>query len=241
MCGFGARPASKRYGSAKTSSSKLAEPYQTTTLSPSRIVSPRSSTSQVAVRRKCSTGQPQRRISSAPVFQASSGSRRIRSHSNGCSISASIPCAIACRVVSFPATTSRRNIVSNSRSVSRSPSISAWTSRDTRSSRGSSRRCAAIAWPYSKSSSAAGLRNGTSRYCSLSGESGSTSAKSGSVFAISRSPQSTSLPVSDSGTPSRRQSTRIGSSFAISSMKSNSPRASACSRISRESSRSASS
>ena len=56
---------------------------------------------------------------------------------------------------------------------------------------------------------------------------------------IIRSPQSMRLSVSDSGTPRRRASTRIGSSFAISSMKSNSPIGRARSRITRVSSRSA--
>ncbi len=62
-------------------------------------------------------------------------------------MNACMPWAIAWRVVSLPATTSSRNIASNSCSVSRSPSISAWTSFVTMSSDGCSRRFAASAWP----------------------------------------------------------------------------------------------
>ena len=53
---FGFRPTSNRSGSGKTSSSRFAEQYQIDTLSPSRMRSPRSSTSRIAVRRKCNTG-----------------------------------------------------------------------------------------------------------------------------------------------------------------------------------------
>ena len=64
------RSMSKRCGSSKTSSSRLAEMYQSTTLSPSWICLPPSSMSAVAVRRKYITGDAQRSISStAPVEQ----------------------------------------------------------------------------------------------------------------------------------------------------------------------------
>ena len=53
----GGRVTSKRCGSGKTSGSRLAAENQSTTLSPFRIVCPRSSTSRVAVRRKCQTGE----------------------------------------------------------------------------------------------------------------------------------------------------------------------------------------
>ena len=90
-----------------------------------------------------------------------------------------MPCAIAWRVVSFPATTRSRNMLSSSCSVRRSPSISACTSLLTRSSAAARRRSAASWCAYWKSSSAAGLRNGSIRYSSLSGLSWRTSASSG--------------------------------------------------------------
>src|SRR5439155_5860705 len=51
-CGFGSRATSNRRGSAKTSSSKLAERYQSATRSPVWMGTPRISVSRVAVRRK---------------------------------------------------------------------------------------------------------------------------------------------------------------------------------------------
>ncbi len=60
--------------------------------------------------------------------------------------------------------------MSNSRSVRRRPASSSQvTSFETRSSLGCLRRSAAMRWPYSKSSSAVGLRKGSSRYSALSG------------------------------------------------------------------------
>ena len=54
-----------------------------------------------------------------------------------------MPCAVALRVVSLPATASSSMNMSNSSSVSFSPSISALSSLVTMSSRGSLRRCPA--------------------------------------------------------------------------------------------------
>ncbi len=63
---------------------------------------------------------------------------------SGCSVSARIACEVVCRVVSLPATDSSTNQAEISACVSRSPSISAWTSAVIRSSLGCSSRWAAI-------------------------------------------------------------------------------------------------
>ncbi len=93
-------------------------------MSPSRMSCPRISTSAVAVRAMCVTGVVQRSISStAPgINEGSSTSLR---HSSGWSISASVPSAIRLRVVSLPATSSRKAKLSRSSSVRLSPSTSA--------------------------------------------------------------------------------------------------------------------
>src|SRR5438034_1399917 len=132
---FGVRPTSKRSACGKTSSSRLAEPYQTVSLSPSRIGWPRSSASRVAVRRKYMTGETQRSISSTAVGMRD-GSASSRRRSAGCCIRASMPPEIRLRVVSLPATASSRKKESNSTSVSFSPSTSAAMRTLTRSSRG---------------------------------------------------------------------------------------------------------
>ena len=134
-----------------------------------------------------------------------------------------MPCVIAWRVVSFPATISRQKKLSKSRSESRSPSTSAWTSLVTRSSFGSARRCSARPWPYAMSSTAAGLRKGRSRYSLVSSLSITAREYSGSAWAIMASPSSTHIGRSSSGTPMIRARTRIGSSREICSTKSNSP------------------
>ena len=61
------RVTSKRYGSAKTRSSRFAEAYHSTTFWPAAIGWPASSVSSVAVRRKWITGVAQRTISSTAV------------------------------------------------------------------------------------------------------------------------------------------------------------------------------
>ena len=85
--------------------------------------------------------------------------------------------------------------------------------------------------PYSYTSIAAGERNGTCLYFSLSAELMSRSACSGSVLPIMRLPHSMSCPVSLSGTSSKRASTRIGKSALTSSTKSNDPLAMAASSV----------
>ncbi len=67
------------------------------------------------------------------------------------------------RVVSLPAKMKSWKKLRYSVSVRRSPSTSAWTSRDTRSSVGCSRRFSPIFRPYSKTCQAAGVPNGRSR------------------------------------------------------------------------------
>ena len=62
--GLGSRPMSKPSGSANTVSSRLAEMCQNTTLSPSAIFWSPMTTSAVAWRRKCITGDTKRSISS---------------------------------------------------------------------------------------------------------------------------------------------------------------------------------
>src|SRR6267143_1802015 len=65
---FGSRAMSKRYGSLKCASSRLAEMYHIATFWPLRISTPPKATSRVSVRRMCKTGLAQRTISSAAVI-----------------------------------------------------------------------------------------------------------------------------------------------------------------------------
>ena len=78
-------------------------------------------------------------------------------------------------------------------------------------------------------SCASGLRNGSWRYASESGESASALASSGSLLLIRRSESSISRSWCSSGTPRMCPSTRIGIGAAMSSTKSNSPFGSASS------------
>src|SRR5207249_11318711 len=82
MWSFGERPTSKRNGSSNTDSSRFAEMYQMTTLSPSAIAWPAISVSCVAVRRNDMTGVAHRSISSMPVG-SSDGSSRSRCRWSG--------------------------------------------------------------------------------------------------------------------------------------------------------------
>ena len=63
-------------GRGRPSGSRLADANQTTTLSPARIACPASSVSQVAVRRKCQTGEAKRSISSTASGISSGSARR---------------------------------------------------------------------------------------------------------------------------------------------------------------------
>ena len=94
---------SKVNGSSNTSSSRLAEMYHITTLSSLAMAWPPISVSSVAVRRKCSTGVAQRRISSAATSSLDGSSTRA-AYASGFCMSANIPYAVALRVVSLPAT-----------------------------------------------------------------------------------------------------------------------------------------
>ena len=93
----------------------------------------------MAVRRKCATGDAQRRISSTADSMSSGCSPR-RAYCSGFSIRAHMPQDVELRVVSFPASVSSNMNMSNSTSESESPSICALTKTVTMSSRGSARR-----------------------------------------------------------------------------------------------------
>ena len=84
---------------------------------PRGSAAPRIAVSLVTVRRKYMTGVTQRSISSTAV-PISDGSAISFCRCSGCSISASMPPEIRLRVVSLPATASRRKNASNSVSVS---------------------------------------------------------------------------------------------------------------------------
>ncbi len=103
---------------------------------PARIAAPPSSVSAAAVRRMKCVGQLHR-ITSSVAVSSSPGSARSRSHCSGYWQKASTPWAMAIRVVSLPATTRIEKKLSRSVSLSRSPSTSAPTSLDSRSSPGS--------------------------------------------------------------------------------------------------------
>ena len=125
---------SKRNGSSNTDSSRFAEMYHITTLSPSAISRPWSSVAAVAVRRKWYTGEAQRRISSTAGLSCVSRLSRSAAYCSGCCISAHMPHAVVLRVVSLPATDSSSMNMSNSSSESFSPSTSALMSLVTMSS-----------------------------------------------------------------------------------------------------------
>src|SRR5881397_405741 len=93
---------SKRYGSLKCASSRLAETYHMATLSPACIGTPPNTTSRVSVRRMCSSGLAQRTISSAAGAAWPSRSSIHRRFSSGKSVRAQSPWLIALRVVSLP-------------------------------------------------------------------------------------------------------------------------------------------
>ena len=99
----GVRVMSKRCGSSNTSSSRLAAMYQSATLSPSRIVWPRSSKS---LRRGAPHVHHRRRVAQHLVDRArraASGSSTSFAPLVGVlDMSASIPCEIRLRVVSLP-------------------------------------------------------------------------------------------------------------------------------------------
>src|SRR5690242_13064368 len=166
-CRFGLRPTSKTSGSANSASSRFPDKYQRITLSPARIAAPPSSVSAAAVRRMKWVGQLHR-FTSSTAASSRPGSPRSRSHCSGCWQKANTPWAIAIRVVSLPATTKMEKKLSRSVSLSRSPSTSARSSLDSRSSPGWS----SPAWrslslttsrPRSHSRLPYGLRNGNLR------------------------------------------------------------------------------
>ena len=150
-CSFGVRVTSKRYGSAKTASSRFAELYQSTIFSPARSFWPPSSVSCVAVRRKWITGDAQRTISSTAVGATPSKSAAHLRRSAGWSESAFMPWLIALRVVSLPAATSSTKNDASSWSVSVWPSIWAFRSCAVRSSFGFARRSLPISFISSTS------------------------------------------------------------------------------------------
>ena len=148
MCGLGSRVMSNVKGSVNTSSSRLAEMYQRLIFSPALMTWPRTSKSWRALRRKNSTGDAQRRISSVAPWMCAGGSETRRSHWSGFSRNAFMPWAMALRVVSLPATDRSMKNRLKSISVRLSPSTSALSSVVTMSSRGSARRCSASCWAY---------------------------------------------------------------------------------------------
>ncbi len=134
-------------------------------------------------------------------------------------MSACIPCDIALRVVSLPATASSRKKTLKSISESVSPSRSALSSAVTMSSRGSSRRFFASSFEYMYISIAACWTFSW------------LTAYSGSLLPIMRLLHSKSLCRSSYGTPSISAITCSGSSAATSVTKSQSRCSSAGSRI----------
>ena len=117
-------------------------------------------------------------------------------------MSASVPSAIRLRVVSFPATSSRKAKFSRSSSVSLAPSTSAVVNTDSMSFRGSARRAAMSCWKYSNSSPTA-----TSESISISG----------SAFPVHASDHRRNCSQSSGGAPSNSAIIRVGSGAASSS------------------------
>ena len=209
------RVTSKRKGSSKTASSRFAELYQSTTLSPAFTARPPISVSRVTVRRKWITGLAQRTISSIAVGAMRSKSAAHLRRSSGWSLSAFMPWLIALRVVSLPATTSSTKKDASSAWVSASPSISAERSWLVRSSVGLFSRSAASSfmipvssWP-AWSAAAIGLSPGATY---------SGSPRPSTTFVFSKT-----KAVWLSGMPMRSQTISSGSGAAISVTKSHSP------------------
>ena len=170
-------------------------------MSPSRMRCPRISTSAVAARAMCVTGLVQRSISStAPGISV--GSSTSLWHSSGCSMSANVPSAIRFRVVSLPATSSRKAKFSRSSSVSLAPSTSAVASTDSMSFLGSARRAAISCWKYSNSSPMA---------------TNESSSISGSAFPVHASDHLRNFSQSSGGAPSNSAIIRVGNGAASSS------------------------
>ncbi|SLH68570.1 Uncharacterised protein [Mycobacteroides abscessus subsp. abscessus] len=107
-----------------------------------------------AVRWKATTGVAQRTISSGAVRGRSA---LYSSHCSGKSTKAFMPCVVALRVVSLPATASRMTNQANSSDPSDSPSMSAVTSWLTMSSAGHLRRSSARFQEYPMISAVATL------------------------------------------------------------------------------------
>ena len=124
----------KRSGSAIAAASRLPDRYHMITLSPSRIVCPPSSVSQVAVRRMCASGVCQRTISGT-IESTSAGLARSFAHSSGWRDSASRPPVMELRVVSLPPTISSTRLPMYSRGDMFRVEAP-WASIDTRSVRG---------------------------------------------------------------------------------------------------------
>ena len=146
----------------ETSSSRLAEMCHMTTLSPSLIACAVDLGVAVAVRRKCITGEAHRRISSTAVPSRPSMSAHARRTGRGSASAPTCPTRSCCGWSRCRRRSSSSMNMSNSSSVSCSPSISALISLVTMSSRGSLRRCFAssLAYGYSSTRSSPRRRRG---------------------------------------------------------------------------------
>ena len=109
------RSRSKRSGSGKRRSSRLAEPISTQSLSPCLICAPPSATSLTALRNTSWIGASQRKVSSIAAG-TSAGSAATRAAASGCFSSACTVFPIRLVVVSFPATRSSETNWNTSRS-----------------------------------------------------------------------------------------------------------------------------
>lgn len=101
MCLLGDRFRSKAYGSAKTSSSRLAELFQSVTTSPAAITWPWSSMSVTARRPKCIAGVAQRSTSSVADSRVTFPSRS-SSHWSGYCVKVCTESIMESRLVSSP-------------------------------------------------------------------------------------------------------------------------------------------
>ena len=150
--------------------------------------------------------------SSSPALPDELGSSRRRRHCSRCSISASMPCAIAWRVVSLPATTSsqeHRVELALGQPPAVDLGVDELATRGRPAAAAAARRRLVAVLEELERGRAAERQQPVARRSRRVGR--ARSASSGSVLPIMRSPQSISRSSSAWGTPRMRPSTRIGS------------------------------
>lgn len=206
---MGCRAGSKSSGRANRAASRFALPRIRITGSPRRIACPFHATSSAAQRLSARSTEPSKRSSSSTAAGSPDGSVARASRSSGLRDSCSTPLAIRLTVVSCPATISSTSVLDSSSALRRSPSRSAATRAEIRSSRGSTRR----------------VSNSASRYVTKAVSRRPVSSAASAVIGGSSSalPQARKRSRSSMGTPSSSKITVVGSGYENSVIRSTGP------------------